>query len=1371
MLPRLLLPVLSLFLATTAARAAVRCDLGVPGGATGACIDPKLLLGQTLKVPSNITRIGDDGLKLCTPTNVAKLSSDIVYVIDNSASMDAWGFWIRPGTSDTLWYIPDCQDADIPGQMVAFRKRHFGGKTGSDSLQWDSLFRMTGATAPGSVDARNCLEANDPYSMRAQAVRVALDYQAQFDSGSMAGVVYFNAAVRQKFAMRSLGRTGLRRLLDSTGLYDAASGTQWAPPLDTAMRWLANTPVSGRSKAIILVSDGEPSDAARYTALLGKDGQPPIYGIYLGESTDPTPQLDNVTALTLGQKFVVPPDNPDSLEGVIKAIVASVTTKESPSSSRLTNVTNGQTSRTLSVAVDAQETWTLQLDSVVALSTGLNAMRWITTWRGTAGVKTDTTNFVLDVSGPVAALGSSSLAGTDFGVQCYEGSQLQFTDSSGNPATSVTEGMGQVGLRVKPSGEALLPLRTPITSGAGDREALSLTNLDSLSSGTYGRLLPLSVARFANAAPGNQALEVRSGTDTLRSTWCHPRDARDCAEASLQVLSFRLANLRWLPRETVGSAGSLVLEATLPGQTSNSVQVSIYRKGRLVVNKTLRRVRDSIFQDTVRFVQGPRVPTGDTLRLTAPPSLVPDSLIAVLVWGLTGDTLTDTALIARPPLALRVEWTGAGQQVLVTLDGGQSDARGLRTVRLSASTRTQSLVLDSLARGTANVTTLASTGSGASVWIKGLFVDPVYGDTAVDSALVPVPRTYLRFTSRSQTGPQGSFGLEADLPGVAGTSVTVAIRRRGQSLGNVVLTRLADSTFAGTVSFRQGPFRPGADSVWMQGPNVLLPDSLAAVYVMPTNGDTLADTALVVRPALSLRLTSSSGTRFDIALQGGFPDVRGARTVVVSVVTPSNVVLDSQGLGGVDVLSQLSRIAGTQAMVRASFVDPVYGDTARDSALVAIPARTLRFTPATTDGPRGALQIEVVDPWSTTANRTVLVAHGRDTVQVRLVREATGTYSSVLPFSQTLGALGDTLALGRPSNGIDSVYAILPRQDSLPALVARAMITRPLFRLELVAVADRPQAVRFQLVGASADARGEAWASLTGPVAIPRTQLTEIGTLRWDGQRDLSRILPESPDPVRLEAYFVDPVYGDTAKASLSIASPWNPARIEVYPELADPRRGDTVEIRVFDKDVDTTSVGTVKVQIGPRTLDLVETGVGTGEYVVRVPAGTIDPDWGRREAREEWTVTLVYTDPDHPRDVARTSIRMKFNVPPPDLEPYEPILPAETVSKPGAPSLTIVKRDGDQAYAKGSQGVELKVWETSRVMVFVYDKIGTAVSNWEGTLEPADASTPARYLVRWNGLDRSGNPTSQGIYLVRTVMVATDGKMLANQVYKLGRR
>jgi hypothetical protein len=283
--------------------------------------------------------------------------------------------------------------------------------------------------------------------------------------------------------------------------------------------------------------------------------------------------------------------------------------------------------------------------------------------------------------------------------------------------------------------------------------------------------------------------------------------------------------------------------------------------------------------------------------------------------------------------------------------------------------------------------------------------------------------------------------------------------------------------------------------------------------------------------------------------------------------------------------------------------------------------------------------------------------------------------------------------------------------------------------------------------------------------------MTSTGELSWEALRDLALILPESPDPVTIRGRFVDPIYGDTAVAVLQIASPWFPGRIEVRPDLADPRRGDTVEIRVYDKDPDTTQAGVIKLQVGLRTFDVRETGAAKGEYILRLPARMVDPDWGRRQAREEWLVPVVYTDPDHPRDVVRAAVKLKFNVPPPDLDPYEPILPAPTVSRPGTPSLTIVPRQGDAPYAKGSQGVELKVFETSRVMVFVYDKIGTAVCSWEGTLKPTDASTPARYLVRWNGLDRLGNPTTNGIYPIRTVMVAPDGKMLANQIFLLGRR
>lgn len=1355
------------------ASAAVRCDLGVPNGVTGACIDPELLDGKTVRVPANVTRIGEGGLALCTPTKVQKLSSDIVYVVDNSASMAAWGFWIPAGTADTVWYIPDCGNSDAAdtSKKVAFRRRHFGGTTGADSLQWDTLVQMTGKTRPSVIDAGNCKEANDPYSMRAQAVRVALNHQAAFDSGSMAGVVFFNSKVTQKFPMDTLGKAGLAYLQVQTGLYNSASGTLWAPPFDTAMRWLANIPATGRSKAIILISDGEPSDESKYIPKLGQDGQPPIYAIYLGSAKDATPRLDAVVALTLGQKFVVPPDRPDSLEGVIKAIVASVAIKSAPTASRITNVTNGQMSRSLGVSGDSLDAWRLGLDSAIGLSVGPNQLRWVNTWKTIEGIQNDTSVFTLDVSGPTAPLGTLPVAGSPFSAMCGEGSLMQFRDTSGRVVSSILEGMTPVGIVLAPSGTSMLPLRLSVTSGAGDKETLALSVLDSVAPGTWGRKMPITVARLVPAVPGSQTLDVRTGSDTLVSSWCHPRDGRDCAEASLVVNSFREATLRWVPGTVAGPAGALALQAVLPGQPGNSVQVAIYRGGRLLVTKTLRRVGDSLFQDSVRFVQGSRIPTGDTLRLTNPPRSVPDSLQAVLVWGLSGDTLTDVATIVRPPLALQVDWTGTGPEVMVTLDGGNPNARGEHPVILSASSRSQTLLLDSTLRGVVSVTSLASTGKGASVWIVGRFVDPVFGDTVIDSAAVPVPRVYLQYTVRSAEGPRGALDLKADVPGMTGSTVRVSISRRGAVVGTVTLVRQPDSTFSGSLPFRQGPVRPGIDSIWLSAPNHRVPDTLAAWLVYTPTGDTLSDTGLVVRPAMKLGLQVGLGTTVDLFLQGGFPDALGTRSVVVSVGSEQKVALDSDGRGAVDVLAQLSRVGGVQAWVRGKFIDPVYGDSALDSVLVGVPVRTIRFTAPSVEGPRGVVGIEVVDPWTTTDTRVVLVAHGRDSSLVRLVRSPTGLYVGEVAFAQTLVALGDTLRLGRPAQGRDSLYAVLPRQESLPTLVARVDILRPAFQLRLLPDQNRPQTVQVRLNGGNPDGRGEAWVTLSGPNAIPRTSLVVTGPLAWGGERDLASLLPESIDSVNLTGFFVDPVYGDTAWASTRLASPWFAARIEVYPELADPRAGDTVLIRVWDRDIDSTKIGTIDVKVGGATLRLQETGLHTGAYEVRLPAGEIDRDWTRRAPRERWRVALVYTDPDHPRDVVEAPLELMFTVPPPELDPREPVSKVPTGSKPSEAALELVESDGQGRFPEGIQGVELKIWERTKVLFYLYDNMGVFVDNWEGQLEPKDAETAALYMMKWSGRDRNGNPTAPGVYLLRAVLIASDGKPLGNVIVRLGRR
>lgn len=1349
--------------AAFASRASVRCDLAVPSNA-GACIDPRTLKGQTLQVPANVTRIGEDGLALCTPTYVQTMSSDIVYIIDNSASMSVTSFWVDTTTNDTSWFIRDCRNSNptADGLMTYLRLRHYGGTTGWDSLGYDSLFRFT--ERPG-----RCTESNDPYNMRAQAVRVALDYQAAFDSASMAGVVYFNKQLRQTFPMRSLGQYNRKTLVDSVGMYEPSSGTSWATPFDTAQRWLSKM-TSGRNKAIILVSDGEPDDQSAYTKIVNKMTSIPIYGIYLGQSSDVTTQLDNVTSKTNGRKFVVPPDRPDSLEGVIKSIVASVTRKDAPSASSITNVTNGQVSRTVAVKGDSLDAWKLALDSAVALAPGVNYIQSITNWKTSGGPKVDTSVFILDVSGPTAPLGETPLFGAPLSARCHEGSVLQFVNSAWVPIALAVEGEKSIGIRLTPSGEATLPLRLSVTSGANDLESITLGGKDSVGVGSWGRQLPLDVARISAADVNNAAIEARSGYDTLRSNWCHPRDARDCAEASLPVNSFRSALVRWIPAVQPGSTGSFVLEALLPGQPGNTVSAVIVRRGQMLGSTTLVRVQDSLFRDTVHFAQGNRRPGIDTLWLASPYGSVPDSLIAAVVWGLDSSVLADTAIVTRPPLVLSLERVGMGDVVSVALSGGQKNASGTWPVRLSAGNRSQVLDLDAMLLDTADVTALAATGKGQT-WIKGVFVDPVYGDTAVDSVLVPAPSSYLQFTPEIQDGPVGTFRLTADVPGATGATINVVLWRRGVGVGNVILFRQPDSNFVGAVSFRQGPVRPGGDTLWMHSPQSEVPDTLAATLVDATTGDTLRDTALVRRPSMRLTARSSGGSTVSLNLVGGFSDTRGARNVDVVSTSIQRVSLDSTGNGTVDVLSQLSKTSGTQAIVRAVFVDPVYGDTARDSVAVAVPVRTLRFVDNSLDGPRGSFSIELSDPWAAGDTRDVVISHGRDSALVRLKRAASGLFVGDRAFTQATTASGDTLTLGRPLAGLDSVMVILPRFDSLPRLIDRATIVRPPLSLVLVAAVDKPQLVQMALVGGNANAKGEANVLLSGPVSIPVTQLAANGVLTWKGERNLDSILPESPDPVVIVGLFVDPIYGDSARDTLSVKSPWFPARISVNPAEANPREDDTIEIRVHDKDAYPAEVDTIVVKIGSRSLKLVETGANTGDYVLRTIPGKVDPDWKNHPPRAKWRVELVYTDPDHPLDVARTLLALEYDVPPPEVDPYGPLQKAQTNTAAGKPVLQVVAPNSDGHYAKGAQGVEVKVWERTRLMAYVYDKIGTAVGSWEGHVDAKDPEKATRYLVKWDGYDSKGQPTSPGIYLIRVVLVADDGKMLGNSVYSVGRR
>ncbi|MCB9496830.1 MAG: VWA domain-containing protein [Fibrobacteria bacterium] len=1354
------------FLAAFAAQlfaATPRCDLAVPAEGAINCLDPHLWNGQTITLPGNVTRIGGEGLALCASIESSKFSSDIVYVIDNSTSMEAWGYWVS-SAGDTSFFTPGCsQNVSKLGDPL-LRPRHLAGHTGADSIGFDTVQQIVSKERP------NCTEANDVYSWRAEAVRQALLSQAAFDPTSSAGVIQFSGVIRQALEMRPLSDANRQVLLDSTGLLPVISGTKWAPPLKEAIDWMAKFRTT-HSQAIILVSDGEPSDANQYRALVGGDDTPPIYAVYLGQSEDKTPELDFVTSVTGGEKFVVPPDQPDSLQGVINAIVASVSRRIGVSQAVVENLSNGQVSVTKSVRRDSLSD-RLILDSVVALQSGPNYVRIASTIGSGAALKPETTLVVLDVSGPEAPMGETPIGTSPFLSQCFEPTRLSLLDGGWKEVPFLSEGETQVGVLLQPSGtNPDLPLRVRTSSGMGDSEQVDLGNKDAIPPDGWGRKVPLAIARLTPAVPGNNGFEVRSGLDTLRADWCHPRDGRDCAEASLEVRALRAAQLRWVPSSLPSYAGTFGLEANLPGQKTKTVSVTISRHGVPLATVTLAKQKDSLYQVSVPFLQGPRRPTGDTLWLSEPSATTPDSLVATLVWSLDNSLLSDTALVIRNLPRIQVEWTGVGQMVQVTLDGGIPDSRKELPVRLSVGTRTLGVSLDSTGRALLSMTTLVAGGPEGLATVRGSYVDPIFGDTLSDSTQVPVPSTFLRYSVASSLGPVGILGLEASLPGVPGSSVLVTLWRRDRSLGNVRLNRMPDSTFSGAFYFRQGPLRPGADTVWIAQPNSLVPDSIGAFLVYAPSGDTLRDTALVIRPPMSLVLQPGMGSTVSLQLTGGETDLRGQRVAQVSATRSLPVALDEFGTGNIDLLEELASIGGEQFLVQGWFIDPVYGDTARDSLVIPVPRRSLSIVSPVVSGPRGHVEVRLVDPWSSGLTRTILVAHGRDTVRLVLQRNPGGDFSGEVPFSQAMSTSGDTLRLGRPLAGIDSLFAVLPVDRALPALSAGAIVQRPPLRLVLAADPAAPQNILIKLDGGNADARGEATVLLTGPGLLPSTQLTQLAELSWQGARDLLELLPESLHPVLIEGRFIDPIYGDTAKSLLEVVSPWFPGTISVNPAKADPRAGDSVTIRVTDRDVDPLRPGTLVVTVGNTRLELRETGKNTGEYRLRVPAETVDPQWGRRSPRAPWLVTLTYQDPDHAEDLVRTNLELEFDVPPAEVDPHEPLRKVESSSSSPKPVFRLVKPDSRGKFPQGDQGAMVRIWEPTDVSIYLYDNIGIAIGHWEGVLYPKDAETSADYLLAWNGRDEIGIPVTPGVYLLRAVLIAQDGSLLANKVFRIGRK
>jgi hypothetical protein len=275
-----LAPVACLILgaATGSPAQGLRCDLvgkdtvinGQPGK---TCLDVSALNGQTITIPSNVTRLDNDGFSLCQSSVSTGGNADIVYIYDNSGSMASYRLntsgqiisraWVSANGQDTVFYFEttNCPSGSGLGGSningtVTYQEWNPQG-TGLVTRTIPRLISNIGCSSP----------SGDPYNARGRAYRLGINYQSNRAPQSTAGVMSFTGTVGNVVSPRQLNSAAnVTSLLDGISAV-SNGGTNYRPPLDTTKRWLTTSNTSNPNKATIFLSDGSHNTGDNYLAV------------------------------------------------------------------------------------------------------------------------------------------------------------------------------------------------------------------------------------------------------------------------------------------------------------------------------------------------------------------------------------------------------------------------------------------------------------------------------------------------------------------------------------------------------------------------------------------------------------------------------------------------------------------------------------------------------------------------------------------------------------------------------------------------------------------------------------------------------------------------------------------------------------------------------------------------------------------------------------------------------------------------------------------------------------------------------------------------------------------------------------------------
>lgn len=479
------------------------------------CLDLSSLNGDRIVLPSNVTRLGQSGLALCPLQSEQSKIPAVIFIMDQSASMDS-SFHGVPAGDPQHWR----------GDLVRNAIRYLNEQ--SNGSGWFAYVEFAGDTSEA---------LQPPHEDCIQGVNEGAE------SLLTQNFLPLSDSVVQIWSKRATSPVQNR----------CNTGTNYFAALDKAKRYAASFDPGDvpTELSVIFVSDGRPNkmENETYDPLQVNyevpGAFPPVHGIFLGEAgTDTGDDLAEVADRTGGSYTLVDPNDTDGMTSVMNQIIDRISKASLPDSVILTvNGLNYVSSR----VQNASGSFDVSFPQDIPLEPGNNTIDMTILYQDTATdlTRTRITSFTLAVEGPEVGSGMIEIDNR-FLADCANGNTLK-VDKYVNPALTVGAGLSKTPTLSTENTKTLqLALTAAGYSGASTNLRVKsrrtgdviLQNLASARANEFAGSLPLvlsnqsALGTVRRGDSTDKAFRV-AAFDTLDFRWENPEDPRDTLVASL----------------------------------------------------------------------------------------------------------------------------------------------------------------------------------------------------------------------------------------------------------------------------------------------------------------------------------------------------------------------------------------------------------------------------------------------------------------------------------------------------------------------------------------------------------------------------------------------------------------------------------------------------------------------------------------------------------------------------------------------------------------------------------------------------------------------------------------------------------------------